>query len=275
MRVRLLFCLLFISILAFAKNIEKDKAFYNASYNNFSIFIGSLNVSDQYFSNQLQSGKTIGFKGNHTAFYRNVNQKVSWRIYERFRYGVGMKNPSELSKYSYWSLNLAYGSHYNWRPVKGLLLKGGADLDIFIANKNKRNYSNNSMMIDVQLNLMASGQIQYKWTFQKWALALDYTLATPIVGVITTPQKGQFLSSIIFNLDKKEYNMFRCSSFHNRQGLDGQFMLRFIKPTGSFDIGFVHNHQWWQGAGLYHYVKEMSFQIGFSLNLGTLNGLNY
>ena len=239
------------------------------SNNRFAVNVGEMSITDHYLSNQEYKGLSLGLDINHTNYYNNTDNRISWQIYDHWRYGR-LINPSYTAMIQYIGGNAGFASHYNWHPAKGLRLMAGGAIDIYGATKNQSRNVNNPFSADIQINLMASIGAQYKLTWKRWALSFEYMATTPLIGGMFVPEMGQSYYEIYLNLPSALNEVAHFTSFHNRQGIKGNLSVNFILPTVTLFMGMNHNHQWWQANNMSFYIKELSVQIGIALNLGII-----
>ena len=239
------------------------------SNNHFAINIGEMAITDHYLSNQEYKGLSLGLNFNHTNYYNNTDNRISWQVYDHWRYGR-LINPSYTALTQYLGINAGFASHYNWHPTKGLRLMAGGAIDIYGALKTQSRNVNNPYSSDIQLNLLASVGAQYQLSWRKWALSFDYLATTPLLGGMFVPEMGQSYYEIYLNMPSSLNDVVHFTSFHNRQGIKGNLSINFILPTVTLFIAMNHNHQWWQTHNMSFYIKELSGQIGIALNLGII-----
>ena len=239
------------------------------SNNRFAINIGEMSITDHYLSNQEYKGLSLGLDINHTNYYNNTDNRISWQVYDHWRYGQ-LINPSYTAMIQYIGGNAGFASHYNWHPIKGLRLKAGTTIDIYGALKNQSRNINNPISSDIQLNLMASIGTEYYIKWKKWTLSLDYLATTPLLGGMFIPDTGQSYYEIYLGMPQSINDVAHFTSLHNRQGIKGNLSINFILPTVTIFVAMNHNHQWWNANNMSFYIKELSGQIGIALNLGII-----
>ena len=263
MKLKLLIITLIVSANLFsAETICRSK-------NRFAINIAEMAITDHYLSNQEYKGLSLGLDINHTNYYNNTNNRISWQVYDHWRYGR-LINPSYTAMIQYIGGNIGFASHYNWLPIKNLRLMAGSAIDIYGALKTQSRNVNNPYSGDIQLNLMASLGAQYQFSFNKWALTFDYLATSPLIGGMFVPEMGESYYEIYLNLPASLNNVTHFTSFHNRQGVNGSLSVNFVLPTVTLFVGMTHNHQWWQANQTNFYIKELSGQVGIALNLGII-----
>ena len=263
MKLKLIIIGLVVSVGLFATEAT------NRSYNRWAVNVGEMAISDHFLSNQEYKGLSLGLDAYHTAYYNGSDSCVSWLVYDHWRYGQ-LINASYSAMIQYIGGNAGFASHYNWHPIRGLRLMAGGSVDIYGAIKNQTRNVNNPSSGDIQLYLMASVGAQYKLSWKRWALSLDYMASTPLIGGMFVPEMGQSYYEIYTNLPSAFNDVAHFTSLHNRQGVRGNLSVNFTLPTVTLFIGMTHNHQWWHANYMNFYVKELSGQVGIALNLGII-----
>ena len=258
--------LLIISIIVSVELLATETICH--SNNRFAINIGKMAITDHYLSNQEYKGLSLGLDINHTNYYNNTNNRLSWQIYDNWRYSQ-LINPSYTAIIQYIGCNAGFATHYNWYPTKNLRLIAGSAIDAYGALKTQSRNINNPYSGDIQLNLLASIEAQYQLSWRKWALSFNYLTTTPLIGVMFVPEIGQSYYEIYLNLPSLN-NITHFTSFHNRQGIKGNLSINFILPTVTLFVAMTHNHQWWKANNMNFYIKELSGQIGIALNLSII-----
>lgn len=234
--------------------------------NRWSVSIGNISVVDNYLSNQEYSGMLYGFQAQHGAYYKNTEKRVSWHFYDNWRYGK-LINASYSATIDYASLNIGFGSHYNWNIAKGLMVKAGSKIDILGAIKYQNRNVNNPASGDIHLQLFASGAVQYFLKWNKFALLFHYSINTPVLGCMFVPEMGQSYYEIYLKLPKGINDITHFTSFHNMQGVDGNFSIQYIFRGFTLYTAFRHDNRWWHANNLSFYNKELSCQIGVIVDL--------
>lgn len=234
--------------------------------NRWSLSVGNMTVVDQYLSNQEYSGTIYGFQAQHGAYYRQTDRHVSWHFYDHWRYGR-LINSSYSALINYASVNIGFGSHYNWHILKGLTLKAGGIIDAHGAIKLQSRNVNNPASGDIRLQLLASGAIQYSLLWDKFALLVGYSLSTPFAGCMFVPEMGQSYYEIYLKLPHGLHDITHFTSFHNMQAVSGNLHIECIFKGFTLYTAFNHEYSHWQANNLMFRTRELSGQIGVIVDM--------
>ncbi len=234
--------------------------------NRYAFSLGELKIADPSLSNQEYKGLIYALEGRHGAFYPSQPQRVSWLVYDRWQYG-SLINASYSALTSYFAANLGFGTNCHWHFGKHFGVAAGGIVDFYGAYKSQSRNVNNIGSGDLQLNLLASAAVNGHWQWRKFALQAQYSVATPLIGAFFLPELGQSYYEIYENLPDGLNNIVHFASFHNFQSVKGDAAINLIFSGFTLNLSFRHNHQWWQANNQNCYRKELSGQIGTTIDL--------
>lgn len=238
--------------------------------NYWSVGVGSMSLADTYLSNQLYKGIVVDLHAEHHGWYRGSDRRLSWQVYDYWSYAPMLVNVSYSAATQYAGLTLGYGTHYVWRPVRGLELSAGGLLDIHGALKYNQRNVNNIASGDIELQLLASVGVNWHYDWRRNRLTLGYSLSTPILGAMFVPEMGQSYYELYLSLPKGLSDVVHFSSFHNRQGVRGKFRVELTFGTGTLFLALNHDYRQWQANSISVLNNTISGQLGFALNLKPL-----
>lgn len=232
--------------------------------NLYSFSFGEQKIADTYLSNQIYKGFTYQLEAKHGAYYKN--KKLSWYCYDRWKY-ANLINSSYSALIRYGSINLGFATQYHWKLTPHLKISTGGIIDIFGSIKYQSRNVNNIASSDIQMQLLATTAIDYSWLWNKFAISINYSINTPLIGCMFVPEMGQSYYELYLNLPKGLNDVTHFTSFHNRQGIKGEFAINFVFNKFTLYSGFVHNNQWWHANNLYFNNSELIGRIGTIIDI--------
>lgn len=266
--------ILVFSLNAFAQHSDAEEKIITSKV---SFLIGSANVANHYFSNQLYSnGVLMGAAVDFGSFYRK-NKNLSWSLDLSYA-GVDGKsvkaptNPLGTSTLGIKDIEVEYGTAYNWNPVKNLYLKAGGTFNINAGVFNAPKGINNVLDLLFQPQFKAAGAIMYGWSFKKMRLNLFADLEVPFMGVALVGSKYEGTKEIATNMlssgiNKSNLNHFVFTSFHNLQGYDLNIGVDLEFKYFSLMASVDTRNKWWHAYNVQCYKKYTFFNLGFAVDL--------
>lgn len=238
--------------------------------NRWSLSVGQQSLADTYLSPQQYKGLIFGLDAVHYDYYRNTD-RVVWAFYDSWHYAPLLVNASHSAALQYASLNVGYATYYRWEPLAGLELYAGGMADIHGAVKLHGRNVNNIASADIEAQLYASAAVRWSHRWNKWGLALNYTIATPVIGTFFAPEMGQSYYELYLHLPRNIGDVVHFSSFHNRRGADGLFSVDFTFKSFAFFLAFNHNYQWHAANNITGYTDALQGRIGIRIDIANIS----
>lgn len=280
-RISVLALLMVFTTNVFAENeVPKEKVVTSSVYLNR----GNIVMACQYLNDQEYSGPVSGAGLEFGAMYKR-SKNLSWDIdltylgssYSPTAPNVCVGNPARTSFYVLKTLDVDYGTYYNWNPVKNLLFKAGGTFNVLGGLINAvPEHVNNAMEFDIQTQLKASVGVKYGWYFEKFGLSLQADVSVPFIGMALSSSlyESSIDSLVGGELLGGTMNPFFFTSFHNLKGFNTEIGLDLIfKKTTLFYVIEYNNRSWYLN-GLQNYRNYTLSRLGFKLDLVSRNRVN-
>lgn len=243
---------------------------------NVSLQTGVSTIANHYMSSNEYSGLVYGVHVDLGRFFKN-GKNASWNLSfdknSSMNKAGGLENSAKTSFMGYNDLSLNYSSFYNWMLGKRLMIKLGGGLDLsgdMITNLTHQ--TNNAASVNALAQLEASAGISYTFEFKKWMLGFSGNISTPFAGLMMTDAKhesglGSFVSG---GFVKNYFSHIKGTTFHNLQGFDFDFGIKFIAPRVAITLDLVSEERWWYVNEIQNKRGNTFFRLGASFNLVSL-----
>lgn len=263
--------ILIISGLWFSKlYAQASNPFVNHSW---SMGAGYMTLHDSYLSPATYSGINLNLDVDESAFYKKCDEKISWDTRLRLSFG-DTYNPAKTASVTYLGGTLGYATHYHFQPLTGLTIMTGGMVTVEGALKYNSRNVNNIGSGDLNTTLYASSVIRYKIRTNRLHMNIQYELMTPVLGCMFIPQMGHSYYEIYENLPRDLDEIMHFSSFHNKQGVQGKFVLDFLFKSITLRAGLSHNNQTWLGNDLKFKQSQYNILLGITYDIMRLGGKN-
>ena len=219
-----------------------------------------LSLTDPYLSPLTYTGNGIQFDHESRRFWSLTNTRLSIQSKLNLEGGF-LLNPAQTSSMTYIALDYSWGLHWHFRPMKGLKLLAGGNVDLGLAYKDVPRNINNPGNMDLATNLNLSGIAMYDIPLRKRILKLQLAIESPVIGWMYVPLAGA-----------SYYEMFMLGNLSNTSHFSSLINKRGIHPTLTLDVP-LKNSVWRIGMGyqgLKYEANNMVFKRSeLSLILGS------
>lgn len=273
-------------IMLFATNVfaqneaSKEKVVTASAY----FAVGDAAIANQYLSDQEYKGPVVGGGVEFGAMYKK-NRNLTWDLditylgssYTPIAEEIAIGNPARTSFYVLNSVDVDYGTYYNWNPVGNLYFKAGGAFNLLggIINAVPQ-HINNSLDIDAQAQLKATLGVKYAMYFNKFGLSLQADITAPFLGLaLSSSQYEAAIDSIIGGeiLGGTTTPVY-FTSLQNLKSLNSEIELDLIFKKATIFYTFEFSNRSWNLSGLQNYRNYSLNRIGLKVDLVSRNRLN-
>ena len=242
-----------------------------------------VKILDEYMAGHLYSGTgtTLGLNVKLGAIYRKT-EGLSWDVYytaikrpkilDRANSLPALANPANTQNLDYTSYNFGYGTYYNWKIGKKLMLKTGGMLDLYGASKESTpDGVNNSMNLEGQIMIKSHSAIKYGWDFKKWALDLRASITLPVIGLISADHPSEPALAVVGANDHRilrpEFRHVFLGFYHNYMSLDFDLGIDFVLKPCTLSLGLGNSSKWWKVYDVQNIRKITCTTLGISFDI--------
>ena len=225
----------------------------------FMLGIGRTRQLDTYLSPMDYSGLQVSFMTQCERMTRLFDRHVS---FQSTLFGAFSSTNNHAGTAKYLGGRLAYdaGWHYNYSPLSGLNLKGGAligaDIGFLYNNRNGNNPAQGRFSLDLSLSAGAD----YSCTIRKLPLRFGYQADLPVLGMMFTPEFGESYYEI--SQRGVGHNII-CAYPGNSLSLRQLLTLDFRMRRLTLRLGYLCDIRQSNARGLKYHEISHSFMLGF------------
>ncbi len=226
--------------------------------NNIALSFSSMHLTDSYLSPLPYSGTGIKLSTENRRIFSINTPNLS--MMNRGKVEMGWtKNQTKSAAIRYIGIDIGWGMHYHFHPVRNLQILTGGIWDINFAHKKSSRNDNNPTNIDFSTNINLSAIVIYDIPTPKRTLRLQAAFDSPGIGVMFVPGPGVlYQPSIIKTLGDYIY----FSSFHNKLALRQNYSIEIPFKNSTWRFGFsAENKKWGVNPMIF---KKNDFSVFFS-----------
>lgn len=230
--------------------------------------LGHVNLLDTYLSPLSYQGGQLSYLGERSYATRIAGGKVGFQsLFQAI--GCYALSPVQNGTTMGGFLVSRTGLHYRWKPVAGLRLFAGGNLNLTGGGLYNLRNGNNPAQAKLQLDVAASLAASWSFRVGKQLLALRGQVDMLLAGLMFSPNYGQSYYEL-FSLGHYDHNV--CFIFPGNAPTFRQ-MLTFDVPMrrATLRLGYVSEIEQSQVNGLKNHRYSHSFMIGFVRDLHFLS----
>ncbi len=235
---------------------------YLVRTNNIALSFSSMNLTDSYLSPLPYSGKGIKLSTENRRIFSMNTPNLS--MMNRGKVEIGWaKNQIKNAEIRHVGVDIGWGMHYHFRPVRNLQILTGGIWNIDFA-QNKKNPttesdSSNPVNFDFSTNINLSAIVIYDIPTPKRTLRLQAAFDSPGIGVMFVPGLG-FIRHRSALKTLGDYIYF--SSFHNKLALRQNYSIEIPFKNSTWRFGLsAENKKWGVNSMIF---KKNDFSVFFS-----------
>ena len=169
-------------------------------------------------------------------------------------------NPANTANYLGGRLDYHVGWHYNYSPLRGLNLKGGAllgaDVGFLYNSRNGNNPAQGRLSLDISL----SAGVEYRMFIRRLPLRIAYQADLPMIGMMFSPEFGESYYEI--SQTGVGHDII-CAHPGNAFSARQLVTLDFCLPRTTLRIGYLCDARQSNARHLKYSDVSHSFMLGF------------
>ena len=238
LKVSLMITLSLITLSSFSQSdsvsLKKEKA--------LMIAVGAANVLDTYLSAEQYKGMELRVISENRS---RISPKHLSHTLSQHGCLSSIDNRAGNSNEIAGMYQFHYALYYNWLISQNISVQAGGGIDAQLGILYNTRNSNNPVQMDASLNLSPSASITYSNYLKHRHYVIRYHLATPLVGLMFSPNYGQSYYEI-FSKGNYDHNIVPTTIVSTPslyQSLTIDFQLSKRKPNSMIRIGYLGDLQ--------------------------------
>ena len=221
--------------------------------------IGRTRQLDTYLSPMNYTGIQASFLASGERMTHLLDSRVSFQS-SFFGAFTSTDNPANTANYLGGRLDYHAGWHYNYSPLRGLNLKGGAllgaDVGFLYNSRNGNNPAQGRLSLDISL----SAGVEYRMFIRRLPLRIAYQADLPMIGMMFSPEFGESYYEI--SQTGVGHDII-CAHPGNAFSVRQLVTLDFCLPRTTLRIGYLCDARQSNARHLKYSDVSHSFMLGF------------
>lgn len=204
----------------------------------FMIECGAASVADTYLTPIRYHG--VDFAITHELMRAMKFDPQRWNMQQRVEVRLAdTRNPAKNGVLYSLFVDYSWGMLYRWRPVAGLSLYTGGELQVNLGGIYNMRNSNNPATAKASIEAAWSAMATYSFRIGKLPVTVRYQAVLPVLGALFSPQYGESYYEI-FSLGNTAH-IVHCAAWHDRFDMLNLLTADLQLGTYALRIGYRNN----------------------------------